>query len=118
MEITLGELLNGKEPLEKLVNLEINIRTAFRLSKVITKVNTELQLFEEKRMELVNKYGTADDDGNVTVSQENIAAFQNELGELISLEVALDFEPVDIDEIGDVKMTAAEMMFIQKFVKE
>lgn len=118
MKITLGELLNGKPALEKLVNLEISIKTAYKLSRIINKLNNELQNFEDQRQKLVSKYGEPEENGNVIVTQENMEAFSNELNELINLEIELAYEPVSLEELGDVKMRASELMLIDKFVTE
>ena len=118
MKLTLGELLNGKPALEKLVNLEISIKAAYKLSRIIRKLNEELQNFEEQRQKLVNQYGEPQENGNVIVTQENMEAFAKELNDLASLEIELDFEPVSLEELGDVKMKAAELMLIEKFVTE
>lgn len=118
MKLTLGELLNGKPALEKLVNLEIGIKTAYKISRIIRKLNEELQHFEEQRQKLVTQYGEPQENGNVIVTEENMEAFAQELNDLVALEIKLDFEAVSLDELGDVKMAPAELMLIEKFVTE
>ena len=120
MKITISEVLNGKTVLEKLVDKEISIKTAYRLSRIIKVLNEELQHFEEQRQKLVQQYGKQQEDtpeGNVTVSEENIEPFQNDLTELLTAEIDLGCEPMNINEFGDdVEIKTAELMMIDKFI--
>jgi hypothetical protein len=88
------------------------------ISRIIRKLNEELQNFDEQRQKLVSQYGEPQENGNVIVTQENMEAFAKELNELAALEIELDFSPVPLDELGDIKMKPAELMLIEKFVTE
>jgi hypothetical protein len=120
MKITISEVLNGKQVLEKLVEKEVSIKAAYRLSRIIKVLNGELQLFEEQRQKLVQKYGTQPEDapeGNIVVSEENLEPFQKDLSELLTAEIDLGCEPMNIDEFGDnVEIKTAELMMIEKFI--
>jgi hypothetical protein len=120
MKITISEVLNGKQVLEKLVDKEVSIKVAYRLSRIIKVLNEELQLFEEQRQKLVQKYGTQQEDapeGSITVSEENLEPFQKDLSELLTAEIDLGCEPMNIDEFGDnVEIKTAELMMIEKFI--
>ena len=121
MNITISEILNAKPVLEKLVDKEISIKTAYRLSRVIKELNGELQTFEEQRQKLVHKYGTQKKDapeGSITVTEENMGEFQKELSELLTAELNLNCTPMDIDEFDDVKLTTSEILLIDSFLME
>jgi len=117
MKITISEVLNGKQVLEKLVDKEISIKTAYRLSRIIKVLNEELQLFEEQRQKLVQQYGEVQEDDSVVVGKEKLQDFQNDLSELLTAEIDLGCEPMNIDEFGDnVEIKTAELMMIEKFI--
>jgi hypothetical protein len=121
MEITISEILNAKPVLEELVDKEISIKTAYRLSRIIKELNNELQTFEEQRQKLVQKHGEQQEDapeGNIVVSEENMPAFQQELAELLMATLNLNCEPMHIDEFGDIKMRTSELLLIDKFLME
>ncbi len=119
MKITLGEILNGKNSLEKLISKEIKIKTAFKLSKLAKMVTEEMQLYEEQRIGLVKKYGDEPDEkGATAVKPENNQKFIEELTELTGVEVELDFEPISVDELGDIEISAGDLSLIEKFLSE
>lgn len=121
MNITISEVLNAKPVLEKLVDEEISIKTAYRLSRIIKELNGELQHFEEQRQKLVHKHGEQQEDapeGNITVPEENMLDFQRELSELLTVDIELDCNPMHIDEFGDVKITTSEILLIDCFLME
>lgn len=121
MKITISEVLNSKPVLEKLVDKEISIKTAYRLSRIIKELNGELQHFEEQRQKLVHKYGKQQEDapeGNIIVPEENMGPFQEELAELLTAEIDLNCSPMNIEEFGDVKITTSEILLIDSFLME
>ena len=65
MKITLGEIINGKNSLEKLISKEIKIKAAFKLSKLTKMINEEIQLYENQRGSLIKKYGGEPDDKGI-----------------------------------------------------
>lgn len=121
MKITISEILNGRPVLEKLVDKEISIKTAYRLSRIIKVLNEELQHFEEQRQKLVQQYGEQQEDapeGNVVVLEENMEPFQKDLAELLTAEIDLNCEPMHIEEFGDVKIKTSELLLIESFLME
>jgi single-stranded DNA-specific DHH superfamily exonuclease len=118
MKTTILDILNGQAALEKLVGQEVKISAAFRLSKLIKEINEELQLFEEHRQSLVKKYGDEQEDGNVVIPEDKLEEFQTEFNELLTTEVDLKHDPIAVDDLGDVEMTTAELLLIEKFLTE
>lgn len=118
MKITMGELFNGKDVLEKLVGLDINVQAAFKLNRMVRAINEELVLFEEQRQKLINKYGENQEDGSVMVTPENQEEFHKELIDLFNVEINLQFDPISVKGLGDVKISAAELMMIDKLLTE
>jgi hypothetical protein len=117
MKITISEILNGKPVLEKLVDKEISIKTAYKLSRMIKVLNEELQTFEESRQKLVQQYGEVQEDDSIAVQEDNIEAFNTELADLLTAEIEVGCEPMNIDEFADsVEMKTAELMMIEKFI--
>lgn len=53
----LGELVNAKAPLERLIAMKFSIVTSYRLARRLKQVNEELAIFETKRNELVKDLG-------------------------------------------------------------
>ena len=95
---------------EKIASAPLDIRTSFKLFKVVKKIREDMGLYEDYRVSLIKKYGEADEDGNISVTIDNLPTFHAEMGELLNTEVALDMEPLDMSSLQDsVKLSPDEV---------
>jgi len=121
MKITISEILNAKPVIEELVEQDISIKTAYRLSRIIKELNNELQTFEEQRQKLVHKHGKQVEDaptGNVVVPEENMEVFQKDLSELLTATLNLNCEPMRVEEFGDIKIKTSRLLLMDSFLTE
>jgi single-stranded DNA-specific DHH superfamily exonuclease len=119
MKVTLEQLKNSEPSLVKLSNSVLPINLAYRISKALKVIASELTILEEQRKKLVTKYGAKNEEGNLVVTQENIQKFVEEFSQLLKEEVDIPFEPIDIDNIpaDDVKLTPVEISQLEMFIK-
>lgn len=101
----------------------IPVKTAFKLKGIVKSIQAEVEKYDEFRGELIKKYASRDEAGEVIVeengharfSTENMTAFFKELNELLSLEV--DVKTVELDELGEaVSLTVEDLMVLDGFV--
>ena len=113
---------NFSAAMTRLVTNNIPIKAAFKLRKIVTRVDEELSRYHETRKEYLKKYAELDDDGNLVpneaggakLTDENSEAFLVELNELLQLEV--DVGTVSIDELGDISMTTMDLIHLDGVV--
>ena len=127
-KITFQDLLNAKEVFFKITNTPMPFKISYRLKKIIEKVIRELRCFEDARVELVKKYCEKDDkgepvtkeNGGASFTSENIARFNMEYSELIKTEADIEFSkiPLEILESADIKISAGELIALEKFIDE
>ncbi len=116
MELKLAEIQGAKQAFQKIMNADLPVRVAFRLSRMAKLIDEVYTQIEAQRMKLVEKYGAASDMG-VTVKPENIQVFQAEFNELLAKEaVNLEIEPIKLDLLEGLKLTALEMLALEKFI--
>ena len=105
MKIELGKLINSSEALMTLFKLgeegKLPTKLTYRLSKILKKINPEIDAYEETRKSLIVKLGTKDDKGNPVIKAEDtnaMAKYNKELETIIKDEVAVDisFIPEDL----------------------
>ena len=119
MKISLLNIVNSKNTLEKLASLSLPIKVAYRVSKLLSKVSSEFKDFEDSRIKLIRKFGTEKDDGNIEVSEENKVKFFAEMNELLNEEVELSFAPLELNsfpescELSPAEMTTLELFFTE-----
>jgi hypothetical protein len=100
MVITLEGMKFVESSLGKLLKEDLPIRMSYRLSKLYELLIKEMTKVEEFRQELVKKHGTAQENGTIKVTEENLLDFTRDYGELMAESVDIgDFEPIDIDQM-------------------
>ncbi len=111
MKINLAGIKSLESSLSKIFDKDVNIKIAYRLSKLLKRLSEEMSMMEESRIKLVTKYGKEDGETKqVTVPQENTADFYKEFNELMMVEIEIDFEPITLASLGNIELSAADVM--------
>lgn len=119
MKLKLSDIFQSKDSLVKLANSDLNIKTAYNLSKLVKKLNEEYQSLEDFRVELVRKHGNLEE-GNYRVPQsgEQFENFVKEYNEFMQTEIEVDIAEIEIPmEDIKIKLTPLDIINIEKFVK-
>jgi len=121
--IKLNSLVNAQDSLAKLITKELPIKTSYRLSKIISKVNSELKQFHKTRENLIKKYGVEDlkaktwqipDD-----DEESKEKYQADVTELLDVDVELSgFSPLLITEFEGVKISALDLSLMSELITD
>lgn len=124
MKTKLANVKMMEQSLSKLVDKELNIKVAYRLSKILKVVGEELSELEKARQKLVKKYSddTKTDKDSETnqqelkVSKENEQKFFKEYSQLLEEEVEFDIKPVSIEELEGVSLTPRDISFLSDII--
>ena len=138
LEVNLGTIVNSKDALIALSNAKrvvkrfdteskkevedfvpLDMGRAYRVSKLLSKCDSELKEYDKVRQEKVSQYGT-DVEREISgqkqtvkeVLPENFPLFIKEHNELISQMVKIDMEPLKIDDYKDVNLDGSHMMML------
>lgn len=116
----LYQLIESKESLKKLNTAEgLPFKVAFSLAKDIREIDEALTVYENKRKELINKYGKKDDNGELIIKDDNVEltdrfAFANEFNSLVMEDVDLDIKKINVDDLESVdNMTPSDINNIE-----
>ena len=119
MKVTIGTFRLAQEALSKLLTTELPVKVAFRLGRLFKIAQENLKEVEDQRVKLVTKYGTKDEEsGELQVTEEKLEEFQNDFISLLEEKVEVDYEPVGLDDLGDIKLTPVEISALEPFLKE
>lgn len=105
----LYQLIESKDSLKKLNTAEgLPFKTALSIAKDIKEIDEVLQVYENKRRELINKYGKKDDNGELIIKDDNIeltdrTAFVSEFNSLTMEDVDIEVKKIAIDDLENVK---------------
>ena len=122
----LKDVIEGTDVLKKLAGQSLRGKVAFQISKILKKLEDELTLFNNTRVDIIKKYSEtdengeliADENGNVKLKEETIAEFNKEITELLNMEIEIDANKIALKDIEDVDFTPAEMTLLMPLIEE
>lgn len=122
----LKDIIEGTDVLKKLAGQPLRGKVAFQISKILKRLEDELTLFNNTRVDIIKKYSEtdengeliADENGNVKLKEETIAEFNKEITELLNMEIEIDANKIALKDIEDVDFTPAEMTLLMPLIEE
>jgi hypothetical protein len=125
MKIKNEVLVNSVQVLRKLNNAELPVKVSYKLAKNIKSIEKELNIYEEEKQKLINKYGEKDEEGKLKTKEDgsiNITDTENwnkDIKELLDIEAEINIEKINIDELAksDLKLTPSELTLIDYMIK-
>lgn len=105
----------------------INIKTAYKLAKLRSKLQEEADFFTSRLQAIVQKYGELDEDGNLVYTDSGngikirdgaLADCQAEVDELEAIEVELPNIKFNLDEFDAFNMSLAQVEALYDFIEE
>ena len=119
IKLRLGDLDNAKPVLSKILTCDLPFASARLLGQMIKKVDEELTLLNQKRIELVKKYGAEDEKTKAfTVTPDNMEAFMKDYGEIFQTEIDFDATPIPVGilERPNIILTTEEYLRLDKLL--
>ena len=121
MKVTNSEIWAAKEPLDKLLQVKLPVKTSYQIARLVRKITEEYLVIEPVRIGLVKKYGKADDKGNIsifTAPQEDQEKFVVEYNELMGQEVEIVVDKITISagQADKLELEPAIFLPLDKFI--
>lgn len=107
MPITTEKALKAHLALQNLLKADTDNKfvfktaTRFKLAQNLRKLAPIQEDVEKERNGLIVKLGSQDENGSTIVKQENVAAFQQGIQELLSVKVDVEFISIKVDDLGE-----------------
>ena len=126
MKVTLKDIVESQEVMRTLSNKPLRGRVAFKVARLLKKLEAELTTFNDTRVKLIESYAKKDEEGNYVTNdkneyqfdQDNANKFVEEINKLLLEELDVDANPILVDEIEDLDFTPAEMDMLEPFMYE
>lgn len=114
------DLINAKPSLDVLVNAKLPVKTAWKISRALPKLEFELSKFDEAKAKLGKEHGTLSEDGKMFTfdNPEKIGLVQKELDGILHCEVDVEMPKLKLDDLGDIEMTAGQMAALSFMLEE
>lgn len=123
----MSQIVSFQKFYESIKNTKLPLKTAYKLSKLAAKINSELSFYQQKYSEIISEYGKRDENGNYIYSPdlnsiEIVEGRQEEclqkIKELQNLEVDINEINFSISELDGLNLTVSEMDCLLPFVLE
>ena len=122
MKLTNGEIFSASQALGELNEKEFPIRVNYGLLSIIKKLSGQFEIIDKLRVDLIKKYGTADEVGNITIepNTESWTKFITDLNILFNEDVEIDYEVVKLPFEVDGKsynISMKTLRILEKFIE-
>ena len=114
IENSLFEDRQYRKTLTKINDLDLHITDAYRISRLVKKLDELSTEYGEFKKKLTDKYGTVDGD-DVRIEKENIKEFSEEYGELLKIEHDLEMELLSLPKSMEENISASDLNVMEKF---
>ena len=126
MIVTLGNIVDSQDVMRSLSNKQLRGRVAFKVARLLKKLEVELTTFNDTRLKLIENYAKKDEEGNYINNDKNEYQFDGdnankfieEFNKLLSEKIEIEANPILIDEIEELNFTPAEMAVLEPFIEE
>ena len=98
----------------KINDLDLHITDAFRINRLVKKLDELSVEYGELKKILTDKYGTVDGD-EIRIEKENIKEFSEEYGELLKIEHDLEMELLPLPKSMEESVSPSDLNVIEKF---
>ena len=118
--VTIRQLLTARDALRRLAEMPVDVRAAYRLSRLIGAVDRELQTFQEQRNRLLREWGTpreptAEERASGTIGQlvtlapARLDEFSKACEAMADEQATIDLQPFDLAQIGATPVSAIDL---------
>ena len=118
MKLQMKQILNFPSFYEIVKNQKLSMKTAYRLHKLSTSINEELQFYYEKFQEIIQRYGEKNEAGQFVITNDGSGIklvpgteekCLNEIKELQEIDISLPDIVFSIEEFSGIELTATEI---------
>jgi hypothetical protein len=120
MKFTNQELLNNIGALRSVAQKQLPVKISYAIAKNISKVESELNIYNKERQKLVDKYAEKDKNGQPKIDKNNqyhikkecLQDWNKDIQDLLSIEVEIDVYKFSIDLLDGFNISPVEMQVL------
>ena len=127
MKIKMIKVLDLRDLYEKIKTQSLPITTTYKISKLFTAINSEIEFYQTQLNSIIQEYGKKDENGQflmtedkqgVQVEQDKIAEAQSKIVELHNLEVDLPDIKFNLPELEKIELSVEEFNNLLPFIED
>ena len=121
----LKDLVKATRVFETLGQEKISVSLAYKFMKIIKETKNDIDFYQTKGQEIVNKYALRDENGNIRQNSEGLFVdpekaddFNKEFEELNNTDVNIPDIKFALEELQEFKITTADLLSIEDFLNK
>ncbi|MEE0711604.1 MULTISPECIES: hypothetical protein [Peptostreptococcaceae] len=128
MKITNRRIVNDSNFLASLMHRQFPVKISYAISKNISKLESDLKIYNSEREKIINKYCKKDEEGNLVIDESNnysieeeyIDICNKELNELLDIEVDIDIHKFKLNDLlqCNLEVSPADLSLIDYMIEE
>ena len=113
----LGKIVNALPALQKLANESFSIKTLYKMSKLMQRLDKEISFFNTERNKIIEELCEKEDDGKIKIPDKNKDEINRRLQELGDLDIDPDIEPIRLDINENVQLSYTDLIILEGIVE-
>lgn len=128
MKLTNRKIVNDSNFLGALMHKQLPVKVSYAISKNVSKIEKELDIYNKERQKLLDKYCVKDEKGEniidennqLKIADKNLESWNKDINELLDIEVDIDIYKFNVNDLlnSNCEMTASELMLIDYMIEE
>ena len=120
MKFTNQELINNIGALRSIAQKQLPVKISYAIAKNISKVDSELKIYNKERQKLVDKYAEKDKNGQPKIDKNNqyhikkecLTTWNKDIQDLLSIEAEIDVYKFSVDLLDGFNISPLEMQVL------
>lgn len=110
------QVVDVRPSLQKLAAQDLSLKTLYKVSKLLDKLEEELVFYSTQREKILEKYCEFKD-GQYQPKKEDMEKLNTEIKELLEVEIDSDIKEVTIGVNEDVKLSYNDIVALKGFIR-
>lgn len=117
MKVKAREIWNVRTIFFKIMNTPQEAKLAYRIAKIMRKLDAELKTLDEQRNNLIKKYGEQKN-RQMIVPEPKMPEFLAEFEKVLSDETEFDIQKIPVNLIDNIQITPADLLAIENYIED
>jgi hypothetical protein len=124
MKLSNQKLIENVQKLGGVAQKQLPVKVSYAISKNISKIESELKVYDKERQKLIEKYGEKDENNKVVADEKGQIKFEDKDGwdkdikVLLEIENEIDIHKFSIDELNGFNISPAELQAIDYMIDD
>lgn len=126
IEVQIKDVVSSIESFKQLTEKSLNAVTAYKITKLMRALESEYQIFEQTRNEIIQKYSEKTDDGQIKINNAGEVVFiaaerdkaLQEISNLLETSTSLNASKISLKDLEEIKLTPSQMNNLYSFIEE